>query len=186
MSDFATTIKKIESTITFLEMRTQPTSPTPPMPAEKIAIMRAENPTLEFYRFLYNAVGDDWLWWERRVMADDDLLSIISDPELKIYVFYVRGVPAGFCELDCRKSGSVEIAYFGLIRKFIGRGLGKYFLRWTIDQAWTNNPDRVWVHTCTEDHPAALSTYQKAGFVPYGQETEMIDDPVAVIANLKS
>ena len=185
MSDNDNKIKKIQSVITSLEMKNQPTSPTPPMPAEKIAIMRAESPSLEFYRFLYNTVGEEWLWWERQVMSDDKLIKIISDDKVKIYVLYVRGVPAGYCELDCRVPKEVELTFFGLMKSYIGRGLGKYFLRWTIDQAWDQHPLRVWVHTCTEDHANALPIYQKAGFVAYAQETIEIDDPVAVIADLK-
>lgn len=155
------------------------------MPAEKITIMRAENPTAEFYRFLYNGVGRDWFWWERESISDGDLQSIIQDPEVKIFVLYVHGVPAGYCELDCRQRGAVEVAYFGLMADFIGRGFGKYFLRWTIDQAWSYHPDRVWVHTCSEDHTAALPNYQKAGFVVYAQETVEIDDPDAIMAKIK-
>ncbi len=185
MSDTKSEIKKVESVITYLEMTQQPVSPTPPMPAEKIAIMRAENPTVDFYRYLYKTVGEEWLWWERRTWSDEKLFSIISDPKVEIYVLYVRGVPAGYCELDCRNSKAIEIFFFGLMKGFIGRGFGKYFLRWTIDQAWDHHPERVWVHTCTEDHPNALPTYQKAGFVPYAQETEVIDDPVAVLAQYK-
>jgi len=140
---------KIESIVTFLEMRAWPLSPTPTMPAERIATLRSEIPTTAFYRFLYNTIGAPWRWWERRAMDDDTLSSIIIDPGLEIYVLYVQGVPAGMCELDCRTSGSVELAYFGLMPEFIGRGFGGYFLRWGVDQAWINDPDRIWVHTCT-------------------------------------
>lgn len=168
---------KVESVVTSLEMRDRPNSPTPAVPAERIAILRAEDPTVAYYRFLYNTIGAPWRWWERRVMDDQALAGIILDPLVEIYVLYVRGVPAGMCELDCRTKGSVEIAYFGLMEEFIGRGFGSYFLRWGVDQAWTHEPERVWVHTCTEDHPAALPNYQKVGFQPYEQYTEVIDDP---------
>ena len=110
-------------------------------------------------------------------MDDDALRAIINDPAVEIYVLYVRGVPAGMCELDSRDGTGVQVSYFGLMPEFIGRGLGRYLLRWGVDQAWTSNPERVWVHTCTEDHAAALPSYQKIGFEPYKQETEIIEDP---------
>ncbi len=181
--DMAPPKGKIESIVTSLEMRERPTSPTPPMPAERIAILRAESPTTAFYRFLYNTIGGPWRWWERRVMDDDTLSKIVSDPGLEIYVLYVRGVPAGMCELDCRNRKNVELAYFGLIPEFVGRGLGGYLLRWGVDQAWSHDPERVWVHTCTEDHAAALPMYQKIGFQPYEQKTEIIDDPEHLFVN---
>ena len=81
----------------------------------------------KFYRYLYNTVGDDWLWWERRVMDDEALSAIIHHPRIEIFILYVRGVPAGYCELDCRTPDEVELVFFGLLPEFIGRGLGKYF-----------------------------------------------------------
>jgi hypothetical protein len=67
--------------------------------------------------------------------------------------------------LDRRQPDEVEIVQFGLMGPFIGQGLGKYFLQWTIDRAWSYQPRRVWLHTCTLDHPVALPNYLKAGFV---------------------
>ena len=66
---------------------------------------------------------------------------------------------------------SIELVQFGLISEFIGQGLGKWFLQWTIDKAWSYQPKRFWLHTCTLDHPAALPNYTKAGFVLFKQET---------------
>ncbi len=175
-------VKKIKSVITYLEMTARPTSPTPPRPAVKVALLRAEKPTVSFYRYLYETIGQDWLWWERRQLTDPQLKTIIEDDLVEIYVLYVAGVPAGFGELDRRRAKDIELAYFGLMPEFIGQSLGGYFLRWMIDQAWSHNPKRLFVHTCTEDHPAAIHNYQRHGFEPYKQVTEEIDDPRATDA----
>jgi len=167
----------ITSVITYLEMTERPASPTPPRPAKKIALLKAENPTVSYYRYLYSAVGKDWLWWERLGMSDSDLAAIIGHEKNEIYTLLIGGVPAGFGELDRRDETNIELAYFGLIPEFIGLGLGGYFLRWMIDQAWSSGPNRLFVHTCTEDHPAAIHNYQRHGFVPYDQVTEEIPDP---------
>jgi len=166
------------STITYLEMLAAPVKPAPPMPMQKIAVLRAHLPTLSFYRYLYGEVGRDWFWYERLSMDDTDLSVIIHDKQVEIYVLYVGGVPAGYCELDRRHKNDIELAYFGLIPEFIGRGLGAYFLRWGIDIAWNYRPNKLWVHTCSEDHVNALPTYQKAGFEPYKQEIVELNDPV--------
>ncbi|NQV99512.1 MAG: GNAT family N-acetyltransferase [Rhodospirillales bacterium] len=168
---------KISSVITYLEMTSRPSSPTPARPAVKMALMRAEKPTLSFYRYLYNAIGEDWLWWERRALSDSQLSAIIHHDLVEIYVLYVGGVPAGYGELDRRQGNDIELAYFGLVPEFIGQKLGGYFLRWMIDQAWSYAPERMFVHTCTEDHPAAIHNYQRHGFEPYKQITEEIEDP---------
>jgi len=86
--------------------------------------------------------------------------------------------PAGFAELDRRNKEDIELVQFGLMPEFIGRGLGWYFLQWIIDKAWSYQPRRFWLHTCTLDHPAALPNYQKAGFTIYKEETIQRDIPV--------
>lgn len=168
---------KLEEIVTYLEMKAAPPLPPAPRRSEKLALMRAENPTVSFYRYLYDAVGAPWLWHERRRMDDESLRAIIQDPLVEVYVLYVAGVPAGYAELDRRVEGEVELAYFGLMPEFIGRGLGGYLLRWVAAKAWKRGVHRVWVHTCNLDHPRAMSVYQRMGFVPYRQETNIIPDP---------
>ena len=156
----------LEVTITYLEMTAPPTRPTVPIPTlGKMALLRAERPTVSFYRYLYDTVGERWLWWDRRRLDDAALAAIIQDPLVEIYVLYVDGVPAGYAEVDRRKPDEIELAYFGLLPEFIGRGLGPFLLNWAIDTAWFHHPKRVWVNTCTLDHPKALQIYQRAGFV---------------------
>lgn len=164
----------IETTVTYLEMREQPRRPTARAPLGKLAILRAERPTVSFYRYLYNTIGADWTWTDRRKIDDETLCQSIHDEKVEIYVLYVAGVPAGYAELDTRQPGEVELAYFGLIPEFVGGGLGGYFLDWAVSAAWLHEPERVWVHTCSLDHPRALSLYQRAGFTAYKQQTEKV------------
>ena len=168
---------KLEVVTTFLEMR----SPPPPAGghhrAEPLALIRANPPTVSYYRYLYEAVGSSWLWYERRLLDDAALAAIVEDPLVEVTVLYHRGSPAGYVELDTRVPGEVELAYLGLLPGHIGRGLGTYLLDWALGHAWDRGPERVWVHTCTLDHPAALATYQRAGFEPYDQQVALIDDP---------
>jgi GNAT superfamily N-acetyltransferase len=169
---------RLDLTITYLEMTERPPHPHVVPPHRlKLSLLRAHQPTVGFYRFLYNSVGEPWLWYERRVMSDDDLARIIQDDRVEIYVLYVDGVPAGFAELDLRTPPNIELAYFGLMPDFIGRGLGRYLLTWAIDTSWNHEPERLWVNTNTLDHAKALPLYQRCGFRPYKQEHVVIDDP---------
>lgn len=182
MSDRPVEPAMLDIVVTYLEMLKPPTRPTVPAPAVgKIALLRAERPTISYYRYLYNTVGETWLWWERRRLPNDELARIIHDPLVEIYVLYVDGVPAGYAELDRRKQEEVELAYFGLVPEFIGRKLGPFLLNWAVDTAWFGHPKRLWVNTNNLDHPKALQIYQKAGFVPYRQETQTIPNPRLVL-----
>ena len=168
---------KVASTITYLQMTEPPSAPPPAPPPGKLALLRAEEPTVSFYRYLYDTIGEEWLWYERRAMDDESLEAVIRHPQVELYVLYVGGVPAGYGELDRRQTPDIEVAYFGLMPEFIGRRLGSYLLRCVVDIAWAHHPKRVWLHTCDLDHPSALAVYQRGGFEPYDQETVIIDDP---------
>ena len=130
---------------------------------EPTAILRAERPTISFYRYLYDTVGADWNWFMRRRLSDEELAAIIHDDRDEVFVLHVRGVPAGYVELDRRVEGEVEIAYFGLIPEYVGRGFGKYLLAWGLARAWSYRPRRVWLHTCTLDHPGRLASISAQG-----------------------
>ena len=162
---------KVPSVITYLEMTEQPTSPPPPVPAAKLVLLRAERPPVPFYRFLYERIGRRWQWTVRTQIDDEALAAIIHDENVEIYMLYAGGVPAGFSELDRRQSPDIELAYFGLMAEFTGRAFGAHFLRWTVDQAWTHQPERLWVQASSEDDPHTLSLYQQSGFVVYDQKT---------------
>jgi GNAT superfamily N-acetyltransferase len=168
---------KLTDVITYLEMMARPQRPPAPVPAGKLALMRAEPCPVSFYRYLYDTVGDPWLWFERRVWSDERLAETIQKPGTEISVLYVGGVPAGYFELDRSVPEEVELAYFGLAPDFIGRGCGAYLLQAAVDSAWQHKIRRFWVHTCTYDHPRALGVYQRAGFAVYQRVPVVFDDP---------
>jgi GNAT superfamily N-acetyltransferase len=167
----------IDDVITYLEMRARPVLPRIPAPLAKLALMRAEECTISFYRYLYETVGTPWLWYERRLLDDEALLAEIAKPTTEIFVLYVSGVPAGYFELDTAAGRETELRYFGLVPQFIGRRLGPFLLQAAIDQAWLRPIERLWVHTRTFDHPKALGLYQRAGFVVYDRRPVRFEDP---------
>lgn len=156
-------------TVYYLEMLA-PSRQDVPAPRDGLLVLHAQKPSVRYYRFLYQAVGEDYRWLSRRQLSDEELSAIIHDPLDEVHVLYVDGVPAGFAELDRRQADEIELVQFGLMAEFHGQGLGKWFLQWVIDMAWSDHPKRLWLHTCTLDHPRALPLYQKAGFALYKQE----------------
>lgn len=171
--------RRIDVVVTYLEMTAPPSRKLPTVPPSdlKIALLRAEAPTVPFYRYLYNSVGEPWFWIDRRVLDDATLEGIISDPRVEVYVLYVGGMPAGYVELDRRPAPDINIAYLGLVPGVVGKGLGRFLVNWAVDAAWRHGPRKLTVDTCTLDHPRALATYQKAGFVAVRQQAKQIDDP---------
>lgn len=158
-------------------MRRRPPLPPLPVPQAKLALMRAEGCTTSFYRYLYNTVGERWLWYVRRGWTDEQLSRWLARAEIELSVLYVGGVPAGYFELERLASGETELCYFGLVPEFIGRGLGSHFLRAAVEAGWRGRTRRLWVHTSTYDHPRALGLYQRAGFEVYRRQQASFDDP---------
>jgi GNAT superfamily N-acetyltransferase len=163
-------METVEVTVYYLEMLA-PSGRVVPVPREGLTVQHVPSPTVPDYRALYNAVGRDYHWLSRRKMSDEALAAILDDPRNELHVLHVDGTPAGFAELDRRQPEEIELVQFGLMPAFIGQGLGKWFLQWTVDKAWSYGPKRFWLHTCTLDHAAALPNYRKAGFVLFRQET---------------
>jgi len=177
MSPSAKTPRRVPMTVTFLEMKQRPAGPVPPTPRGKIALLRAEHPTVHFYRYLYDTIGEDYVWVERRKIDDTALAQILADPAVELYVLYVDGAPAGMAELEFSDTKVARLAYFGLMPEVLGRGVGSYFLYQTCAIAWGREINRLLVNTCTLDHPRALPMYQRVGFVPTSREDRFIELP---------
>jgi GNAT superfamily N-acetyltransferase len=125
---------------------------------------------VSFHRFLYREVGRNYHWRDRLVWTDEETRAYLDDPLVRLFVLYVQGAPAGYFELRKDDENSVEIAYFGLLPEFMGKGLGKSLLSEAVKTAWQWGALRVWLHTCSLDDPAALPNYLHRGFTPFKEE----------------
>ena len=174
------TAPTLTTVVTYLEMLEPPKRPlVPPPPKLKLALLRAETPSVAFSRFLYDTTGRPWWWYERKEWSDERLSELIQHERYDTYVLYLAGTPAGYFELDRIDPAIVELAYFGIMPEFIGQRLGPYLLDQAIQLAWAGPPAprRVWVNTCDLDHPRALPLYQRAGFAPYDRKVKEFEDP---------
>ncbi|NNU15330.1 GNAT family N-acetyltransferase [Parvularcula sp. ZS-1/3] len=168
-------LERHEVTIHYLEQKA-PREQTPlPMPARKLALMRAEEPPISFYRFLFNTIGEPHRWISRRYMPDEELQKHIHDPDVHIYVLYTNGSPIGYGEIDNRAQGLSAIKFFGLLPEAQGLGLGRWFFREVTELAWQFRRGRVIIETCSLDNPRALRLYQREGFTIYDQARGLIE-----------
>jgi hypothetical protein len=170
-------VARVTVTVTFLRMDRPPAVPSPGLPPD-YQVVRAMAPTVGFYRYLYNTVGADYVWWLRRTVPDNEIAELLADPVLSIHVLYCNGEPAGFFELDGRGWPDVNLSYFGLMPHAIGGGVGYPFLRSAVDAAWRLGPRGMTVNTCTADHPRALPTYLRTGFRTLRQVREVWNVPL--------
>jgi GNAT superfamily N-acetyltransferase len=166
---------KIAAVVTHLEMTARP-APRPD-PAGAWTLRRVEMPPHDWFRDLYRRVGEEWLWISRIRMSDAELAAIIRSPLMEIYALAHEGCDEGLLELDFREPGQCEFVSFGVTEKFVGTGAGRWLMNRALEIAWSRPVDRVWLHTCTFDHPAALAFYQRSGFRPFRRQVEVVNDP---------
>lgn len=168
---------KIASVVTHLEMLAPPPGRSAPcVPGG--AVRAVIQPDTEWYRDLYRRVGAmDWLWFSRLQMETAELEAIVCDPKVELFALTMDGADEGLLELDFRKEGECELAFFGVTGNMIGKGAGRLLMSAAIAAAWTHPITRFWVHTCTWDHPNALGFYMRSGFQPHRLQIEVADDP---------
>ena len=169
---------KYKTTVTHLEMM-------PPFPRtahnffwpEGVAFTREMNLSIAAYRSLYDSVGRDWHWVNRRLLTDRQLSAIIHHPSTEIFTLKKLGKPIGFVELNFKLFPQIEIVFVGLIGDAIGQGLGTSMLEQVMGYIYAREPSRIIIQTCTLDHPSALPLYQRQGFKPVGRkQVTIIDD----------
>ena len=137
----------------------------------KTQLVRLEIPFPALNRFLYQEVGKLWQWTDRLNWSEEEWRNWVEREKFQTWMLHLRGTPAGYFELD-DQDGDVEIAYFGLLPQFLGKGLGGGFLTAAVEKAWEMGAARVWVHTCSLDHPNALNNYQARGFRIYRESLD--------------
>ena len=171
MAKYKTTVTHLEMIPPFLPATTDAGWP------DGISFTREMDISVAAYRALYDQVGRQWHWVNRRMLTDRQLSAIIHHPATEIFTLKNRDRAIGFVELNFKLFPQVEIVFVGLIEGAIGRGLGSRMLERVIDYIYTRAPSRIIIQTCTLDHPSALPLYQRRGFTPVGRkQVTIIDD----------
>jgi ribosomal protein S18 acetylase RimI-like enzyme len=166
---------EIAAVVTYLEMRAPSEHDVPESP---LSLRPIDVPQPEHYRELFRRIGAPWLWFSRLTLDEAHLAAIIQHPKVELdTVVDQSGAEVGMLELDFREPHECELSFIGLIPELSGKGHGRWLLEEAVRRGWREGVERVHVHTCSLDHPAALSAYRRAGFTPYKRAIERFPDP---------
>jgi len=166
---------ELAAVVTYLEMRVPPEHH---VPESSLALVRIEVPEPDHYRELFRRIGAPWLWFSRLTLDDGHLAAILQHPKVELdAVIDESGAEVGILELDFRELHECELSFLGLTPELSGKGHGRWLLAEAVRRAWREGVERVHVHTCSLDHPAALAAYRRAGFTPYRRAIERFPDP---------
>lgn len=152
----------------YLEM-TEAAQLRPATPVAGFEVQRIEPPDPELSARMYDAIGGPWQWTDRLVWDLERWRAHLERDTVETWLSRLGGEPAGYAEL-VREGEEVEVASFGLLPGFPGRGLGGAPLTAVTADAWERGARRVWLHTCSLDSPAALPSYRRRGFREYHEE----------------
>jgi GNAT superfamily N-acetyltransferase len=166
---------KIAAVVTHLQMLRRPMCRAEVEGSWRLRHVTA--PDLNWFRDLYRRIGENWLWFVRLQMTDEQLTERLFLTGKEIHVLSDGGCDEGLLELQFRDPRDCEVVFFGVTSKLLGSGAGRWLMNRALDLAWSRPIDRLWLHTCTFDHPAALSFYQRSGFQPFRRQIEIADDP---------
>lgn len=168
---------KMATIVTHLGMSAPPPIKADPDGCEGLALAGIGAADLERYLTIYRVLGERWMWFSRLVMPRGKLAAIIGHKEVSTFAVTREGRDCGLLELDFREPGACEIAFFGLYDQETGGGAGRWLMNRALERAWRSGVARVWVHTCTFDHPRAVEFYKRSGFVVERLQIEVDDDP---------
>lgn len=166
----------LANVVTCLEMTARPEL-RPARDAEQFSLERMGAPDTERFRALFRAIGKDIMWFSRLILPEEQLASIIGHDRVECLALVNGGRDIGLLELDFREEGQCELSFFGVVPDAVGGGAGRYLMNEALRRAWERPIRRMWVHTCTFDHPKALPFYQRSGFRPYQVMVEVHRDP---------
>jgi len=162
----------VGAVVTFLEMIERPAGA--PAPASPLRLERWHRADPDRYRALFARVGARWLWFSRLAMSDAELIGKLGEVHA---IVGPDGADCGLLELDFRDAGMCRIRFLGFVPELAGQGHGRWLFAEALRLAWAPGVERVQVHTCSLDHPAALPAYLRAGFRPYARAFESFPDP---------
>jgi GNAT superfamily N-acetyltransferase len=173
---------KIDITTTSLEMLSLEAFKPKASPVQSVCVRKIEIPTPTLNHYFFVHVGRPWKWFSRLSWTLADWQAWVEKETVDTWVGQIKGSPFGYLEIE-RQGDDAELSFFGLLPQFLGKGLGGFFLSEAVRIAWDLKPKRVWVHTCTLDHPHALNNYLARGFSICKKEIkqELVpddDDPI--------
>jgi GNAT superfamily N-acetyltransferase len=166
-------------TVWYLELAS-PEAFRPSAREHRLEFRRLSAPAPEFARFLYATVGAAYGWLDRLRWSRDEWLARLGEENRELWVAYEDGAPAGYYELVKRADGGVEVDYLGLLPHAVGQGKGSLLLGEVVRRAWALGANRVYLNTCSLDHPNALKNYLARGFTVVREEQkerEVPDEP---------
>tara|TARA_X000000368_G_scaffold168157_1_gene132653 strand:+ start:351 stop:863 length:513 start_codon:yes stop_codon:yes gene_type:complete len=141
-------------------------------PNDNCNLHLVDPPDFQINKFFYKQIGKDHRWSDRLVWNDQKWIKYVENHKVKTYVLKDKEDLIGYSEQIFHfEEKNCEIAYFGILQEYYGKKYGGFLLSQAIKNAFVNEIERVWLHTCSLDHEFALKNYQARGMKIFKSET---------------
>ena len=141
-------------------------------PNDNCNLHLVDPPDFQINKFFYKQIGKDHRWSDRLVWNDQKWIKYVENHKVKTYVLKDKEDLIGYSEQIFHfEEKNCEIAYFGILQEYYGKKYGGFLLSQAIKNAFVNEVERVWLHTCSLDHEFALKNYQARGMKIFKSET---------------
>ena len=135
---------------------------------QNFTLTEENNYEFNLNKFFYKQIGKKHQWVDRLVWQDKNWMDYVSNKNLKTFILQKKEDLIGYFELIFNNN-DCEIAYFGILEEYIGRGYGGFLLSEAIKIGF-KNANRIWVHTCSLDHANAIENYKSRGMKVFKTE----------------
>ena len=132
-------------------------------------------PDFQLNKFFYKNIGKNHNWTDRLTWTEKQWIEFTTNKNTKTFILSKKNDLAGYFELIFHEEkNEIEIAYLGILEEYQNKKLGSFLLSTAIKKSFSNNPKRVWVHTCSLDHRNALNNYLSRGMKIFKKESIVI------------
>ena len=103
--------------------------------------------------------------------SDKEWMKYINNQNLETGIMKINNDLVGFYEQEFHQDkNEVELIQMGILKEHQGKKLGSFLLKYIIQNIFSRDVKRLWVHTCSLDHKHALNNYLSKGFKVFKEE----------------
>ena len=139
-------------------------------PSKSLKVERSSN-NFQLNKFFYREIGKKHRWVDRLSWSNETWINYLSNKNLHTCVLKKNDDLVGYYEkIYYEENNEFEIAYFGIMAEYIGKGYGGFLLSEALENCLKEKVKRIWVHTCSLDHENAIKNYLARGMKLYKEE----------------
>ena len=136
-----------------------------------VKIYSESKKNININKFFYRQIGKDHFWRDRLLWSDNEWRKYINNKNMQTGIMKINENFVGFYEQEFHENeNEIELIQMGILQEYQGMKLGSFLLKFIIQNSFSRDVERLWVHTCSLDHKYALNNYLSKGLKIFREE----------------